>query len=291
MTSNFAANHPAWSHEPAWGDLVAWRQAWRASTGRQPLVLVSHGRPEYGLAPVDSGVWTFLAEQIRHRPTDGEGCDFVLRVRGGNLAYLRDLLEVIAQRGGRRIERSVVLDWATSAGTLLALGCGQVAMGSTSYLSSIAPQIARTPDMNPRAASDIARLIEDNAWLAPRPMDEILGMGAALQWQAEVERWLHGFASTFGWEDCELDSIVESLLDPTVPHDAHLFRSAISSASSILQPTTETEDQLLDRLRVVLDVERWEASEGGLLLHTVVIGDGVFRCRMAAANVTLPPDS
>ncbi|MEZ5340870.1 MAG: hypothetical protein R2706_05325 [Acidimicrobiales bacterium] len=291
MTAPTQTGPPVWNHGAVSEDLSAWAQQWRAATGRSPLVLVSHGRPEYGLAPADAAVWSFVAEQLRSCLGEGEHFDFVVRIRGGNLAYLRDVIEAIAQDSTRSIRRSVVLDWATSAGAILALACGQVAMSSNSYLSPIAPQISQGPEAFPPGAADLARLIGDNPWLVSFSMAEIRPLALAVQWQAEIERWLERLGSVFGWDAGESAALRAALLDPTVPHDGHVYPCDVPEARSLLGRTTTTEEGLLSRLRSVLKTQSWEVTESGLLLHTMLVGEAVYRYCMPASDTALGPEA
>lgn len=73
-----------------------------------------------------------------------KGCDLILHTPGGEVAATESLVNYLRAMFGTNI-RAIVPELAMSAGTMVALSCGEILMGEHSSLGPIDPQIGGIP--------------------------------------------------------------------------------------------------------------------------------------------------
>ena len=78
---------------------------------------------------------------LLHNIAKGSDLDFLLHTPGGDMDAAEKLITMIRTRVANGHLRVIVPDFAKSAGTLMAIGADKIAMGDTSELGPIDPQI------------------------------------------------------------------------------------------------------------------------------------------------------
>lgn len=280
----------SWHSVELGGPLRRAIDAWAATIGARPVVIASHGNPEVGVAPISGAMWQKLSRMFRIDFVGPEPVDLIIRIRGGNLAYLRDLLEAIWE-DDRIVRRAVVLDWAMSAGTLLALSCGQVVLGRGSYVGPVSPQIAMLPGNFPSATAETIELLGRYPALVSRSPDELRAFTVSMQWRQEIERWIGLAGQANGWKPATSAKISSTLLDWKRPHDSHLYHRELSEIPDVFQSASATEDAALADLRDLLDVDLLQPTPHGVLAHSIVFGDQLHRLYVPAFDRDAAPET
>lgn len=234
---------------------------WTSLTGSYPIVIACYGSASsagYGYA--DDSVWDCLRRAISE-VSAGESLDLIIRLRGGALGGLRDVIEAITARGYST--RAVVWEWATSAGALLSLGCGTVLMSHSSYLGSFSPQILDVED--PPMASEYIDFIAQHPEIAPLPFATQYSLMVASQWYQEVSRWLANLAAHYLDRESLILETGSILTDHALPHEAHVFMRDLPGLPLIIRQT-DKQQELVDELnRHFVGIDSIRPIDGGLV--------------------------
>ena len=245
-----------------------WTEAWTASTGRTPVAYLSCGTESSGTIALE---WPAARKiEAALEPHSDRSVDLLLRVRAGNLpaaSHLSHFLTNVVED-----LRVVVVDWCSSAGSLLAASASSICMENGSYMGSLCPQV-RDISSNDTIGVDIASVLTE--WLqahgdaaevlAASPHLSIRQMGRALQWTNEVGRSLEHSLGKRGYDEAAIGKIRALLLDPLLPHDAPLFSDRLRQAGLRISDMTPTEANAVRSLCVDVAVdELLPASQGGM---------------------------
>lgn len=183
------------------------------------------------------------------------GLDLVLHTPGGDIAATESLVDYLRQKFGTNI-RAVVPQLALSAGTMIALSCGEIIMGRHSSLGPIDPQIGGVSAHGileewKRANAEIviepARL---NLWqliINKYPPNLIGASERAIEWATEiVTEWLcAGMLESRAEPEKDAKNIVGTLASniATKSHNRHLSVEKLRELG--LEITSLEDDQSL----------------------------------------------
>jgi hypothetical protein len=163
-----------------------------------------------------------------------KGLDLMLHTPGGEVAATESLVEYLRAMFGNNI-RAIVPELAMSAGTMVALSCGEIMMGQHSSLGPIDPQIGGTPahgviEEFDRAAREIkADPANFEKWrpIIAKYNPTLVGeCQKAIDWSNEVVKdWLtSGMFAGDADADSKADRVVQELGDHalTFSHSGHI---------------------------------------------------------------------
>jgi hypothetical protein len=169
-----------------------------------------------------------------HGMDRSKGLDLMLHTPGGEVAATESLVEYLRAMFGNNI-RAIVPELAMSAGTMVALSCGEIMMGQHSSLGPIDPQIGGTPahgviEEFDRAAREIkADPANFEKWrpIIAKYNPTLVGeCQKAIDWSNEVVKdWLtSGMFAGDADADSKADRVVQELGDHalTLSHSRHI---------------------------------------------------------------------
>jgi hypothetical protein len=169
-----------------------------------------------------------------HGMDRSKGLDLILHTPGGEVAATESLVEYLRAMFGNNI-RAIVPELAMSAGTMVALSCGEIMMGQHSSLGPIDPQIGGTPahgviEEFDRAAREIkADPANFEKWrpIIAKYNPTLVGeCQKAIDWSNEVVKdWLtSGMFAGDADADSKADRVVQELGDHalTLSHSRHI---------------------------------------------------------------------
>lgn len=263
ITRSSACYQTSWQQLPHdLGDRwSAWAGDWQSKTGRVPVLFGCLGQAADGIPPTDQRDVDAFGSAL---PDQRCPVDILLRVRGGNVPATLELCNRLLTRSGST--RCVTIDWATSAGSLLALSSGTVAIGPNDYLGPVLPQLWQSPYADESFGLDQleavtlaveAGRLPSQTLDAASTIDELARIGRSVQWQDEVQRFVHRIATVHGWAAEELARLEEVVLTARRPHDARLFAAELAwAAPSVFRLRSDLETAHLERLCHLLDLRR-----------------------------------
>jgi hypothetical protein len=162
------------------------------------------------------------------------GLDLMLHTPGGDIAATESLVDYLRQKFGANI-RAIVPQLALSAGTMIALSCGELIMGRHSSLGPIDPQLGGAParaivDEWNRAHAEIAaepsRAVLWQLIIGKYPPGLIGAAEHAIEWATEiVTKWLcTGMLSSRENPSAAATAVVDHLgsVSATKSHNRHL---------------------------------------------------------------------
>ena len=183
------------------------------------------------------------------------GLDLILHTPGGDIAATESLVEYLRQKFGTNI-RAIVPQLALSAGTMIALSCGELVLGRHSSLGPIDPQLGGVPahaivDEWNRAHAEIAvdpgRAVLWQLIIGKYPPGLIGAAERSIEWAREIViRWLStGMLSARSDPMTDATTVVDHLASnaATKAHNRHV--SAADLRTLGLEVTALETDQLL----------------------------------------------
>jgi hypothetical protein len=169
-----------------------------------------------------------------HGMDRSKGLDLILHTPGGEVAATESLVEYLRAMFGNNI-RAIVPELAMSAGTMVALSCGEIMMGQHSSLGPIDPQIGGIPahgviEEFERAAREIkadpANIEKWRPIIAKYNPTLVGECQKAIDWSNEVVKdWLtSGMFAGDADADSKADRVVQELGDHalTLSHSRHI---------------------------------------------------------------------
>jgi hypothetical protein len=184
-----------------------------------------------------------------------KGLDLVLHTPGGDIAATESLVDYLRKKFGTDI-RAIVPQLALSAGTMIALSCGEVIMGKHSSLGPIDPQMSGVSAhaivdewgrAHKEVASDPGRLALWNLIIGKYPPGLIGTAERAIEWATEiVTDWLcTGMLASRDNPKADAEAIVATLASnlATKAHNRHLSADRLRQLG--LEITSLEDDQQL----------------------------------------------
>jgi enoyl-CoA hydratase/carnithine racemase len=163
-----------------------------------------------------------------------KGCDLILHTPGGEVAATESLVNYLRAMFGTNI-RAIVPELAMSAGTMVALSCGEILMGEHSSLGPIDPQIGGIPahgvieefDQAARAIrADPANIPVWQPIIAKYNPTLVGECQKAIDWSNQVVKdWLtSGMFKSDADADTKADRVLQELGDHalTLSHSRHI---------------------------------------------------------------------